>query len=101
MSGSILEWKGNSISGQRKAHEGPCNALYARKTQPGFISGGRDGLVIVWSDQFEKQKVIDLKDATVNSYCPQAISVCENDAGNKILAGTRGGEIIEFTDKKS
>ena len=31
MSGNILEWKGNSISGQRKAHEGPCNALYARK----------------------------------------------------------------------
>lgn len=31
MSGGILEWKGNSISGQWKAHEGPCNALYSRK----------------------------------------------------------------------
>jgi len=55
----------------------------------------------VWNDKFEKQKVINLKEPSVNSYTPQAISVCENEAGNKILVGTRGGEIVEFTDKKS
>jgi len=37
----------------------------------------------------------------VNSYTPQAISVCENEVGSKILVGTWGGEIVEFTDKKS
>lgn len=99
--GSLLEWKGNSISQARKAHDGPCNALYSWRSTPGFISGGKDGQVIVWTDKFERQKVINLKEPSVNSYTPQAISVCENEAGNKILVGTRGGEIIEFTDKKS
>jgi microtubule-associated protein-like 6 len=100
-SGHIYVWKGNSISSKKKAHEKGCNALWARKCAPGFISGGNDGKVIVWTETFEKQKVLDLRDPVVNSYTPKVRSVCENEKGNKILVGTRGGEIVEFTDKKS
>lgn len=100
-SGEIFVWKGNSITSKKKAHKKACNCLYTRKAYPGFISGGNDGKVIVWTDTFEKQKTFDLCDPSVNSYNPKARSVCENNDGTKILVGTRGGEIIEFTDKKS
>jgi len=39
-------------------------------------------------------KTFSLKDAQIDSTNAQAISVCEQN--DKILVGTRGGEIVEF-----
>lgn len=100
-SGDLLLWKGRSISKKMEAHKGACNSIYGRTAEKGFITGGNDGLVIIWNDSFEQVNKLNIKDTSINSYIPKVRSVCENKSGTKILVGTRGGEIIEFTGKKS
>lgn len=100
-SGSLLLWSGRSIKKNVEAHKGACNAIWSRKADKGFITGGNDGLVIIWSENFEQISTLNIKDPSINSYIPKVRSICENNDGKKILVGTRGGEIIEFTGKKS
>lgn len=100
-SGQLLLWKGKSITKRVEAHKEACNAIWTRTAETGFITGGNDGLVIIWNGSFEQVNTLNIKDASINSYIPKVRSVCENAAGTKILVGTRGGEIIEFTGKKS
>lgn len=100
-SGQLLLWKGKSISKRVEAHKEACNAIWTRTAETGFITGGNDGLVIIWNGSFEQVNTLNIKDTSINSYIPKVRSVCENAAGTKILVGTRGGEIIEFTGKKS
>lgn len=99
--GTILLWKGSTITKRLEGHTDSCNAVWNRTSEKGFITGGNDGLVIVWSANFEQLTTLNIKDASINSFNPKVRSVCENKAGTKILVGTRGGEIIEFTGKKS
>jgi hypothetical protein len=47
-SGNIIIWSGNSIQKQVKAHTDGCHALATRTTGKGIISGGGDGMIIVW-----------------------------------------------------
>lgn len=47
--GSIIQWTGSSISKAIKAHTDGCYSMYARKKEPGIISGGGDGIIIIWS----------------------------------------------------
>ena len=86
--GDILKWSGTRIGKNIEAHTKSCTSLYVRKSTPGFISGGKDGKVIIWAQSFTKSKVIDLHDPAVNSYIPECRSVCENDSGSMILVGT-------------
>lgn len=48
--GNLITWNGRAIAGKPiKAHESIVNAMYPRKSKKGIITGGNDGLVIVWS----------------------------------------------------
>lgn len=47
-SGNLIAWNGRNIAKQYKAHTEGCHALAPRKSAKGFISGGGDGLIIVW-----------------------------------------------------
>jgi len=96
-SGSLFVWKGKpgSIANTIQAHTGNINAIWTRKTQQGIITGGNDGLIIVWDQSIKKVAQLDLKMPAINSMLPKVRSVCEGPNGN-ILVGTRGGEIVEF-----
>lgn len=100
-SGQLLLWKGRSISKRLDAHKGACNAVWNRTAETGFITGGNDGQIITWNGSYEQVNIISIKESSINSFIPKVRSVCENSKGTKILVGTRGGEIIEFTGKKS
>lgn len=47
--GTIVSWAGTAIKGTTKAHSDGCHALAARKKEVGLISGGGDGLIILWT----------------------------------------------------
>jgi microtubule-associated protein-like 6 len=76
--------------------------MFPLKTSKGLITGGGDGLVIVWSysGALQQTKTFDLKLPEIRSMLPKARSVCENPSNGMILVGTRGGEIIEFGGPK-
>ena len=48
--GSIVEWSGRSVAKTMKAHDGLVYAMAARTRTDikGLVTGGKDGLVIVW-----------------------------------------------------
>jgi len=79
------------------------NAIIARTKEKGVVSGGNDGLVIVWryaAGKLENQQQIDLTLKELKSLQPKARSVHENPQNGFVLVGTRGGEIIEFGGAK-
>jgi WD40 repeat protein len=47
-SGDLHIWNGATISKSVKAHTDGCHALNSRKSKKGIISGGGDGLIIIW-----------------------------------------------------
>ena len=94
-SGKILRFKGNAITGVLDAHTGSVNAIFTRKKDKGIISGGNDGLVIVWDEALTKSKVIsakDVKDFPV--FNPRIRAVCEHKDGS-ICFGTRSSNIVQ------
>jgi hypothetical protein len=76
--------------------------MIARKTKKGIITGGNDGMIIVWNytGAFQQEKSFDIKVQEVRSLQPKVRSVCEHAANGMILVGTRGGEIMEFGGQK-
>ena len=92
--GELFVWKGNRPYSSVKAHNGPVNALCARKSGKGVISGGNDGFIIVWEANLKKLSQINLVDPALRVLNPKIRSVAEFN-GN-ILVGTRSGEIIEY-----
>ena len=86
-----------------KAHTDGCHALFARPNNQSLISGGGDGLIILWAagpTGLTQTKQFDLKVPEIKSMIPKARSVCENPTTGTILVGTRGGEIVEFGGTK-
>lgn len=72
-----------------------------RTKTKGFISGGGDGLIIIWNANFVQEKTYDIKLPEIKSLIPKVRSVWEHKSNEKILVGTRGGEIMEFgSDQK-
>jgi len=96
--GEIMTWSGTSFAKTIKAHSAGINTIYIRDNNSGFLTGGNDGLVLVWNSKYVVERKISLNDTKINSLCPKARSVCEGETGN-ILVGTRGGEVLEFEDE--
>ena len=100
--GSIVQWAGESAGAVTLAHDGgPVYVLAARRAgaNPGLISGGKDGTIVVWNlvgGKLSKDRTCDLRHPDVKSLNPQVKSVCEHPKAGQILVGTRGGEIVEF-----
>lgn len=95
-SGLLVQWRGNFVSKVYKEHSKSVGALCER-SDGGLISGDALGNIIVWSSSMSKEREISLEKllGQVKSNNIRLISLCEQN--NNILAGTRGGEIIEVT----
>jgi microtubule-associated protein-like 6 len=89
--GHLYRFLGRKLDVAVKAHASTVYTLHSTNT--GIVSGGREGLVKVWSQSLECIISIDIQ--MLGSLSPAVKSVCwDNDLG-KILVGTAGNEIWE------
>jgi len=61
-SGKLLVWKGTSLMDPSYlAHDGVLTCINNKKSGngKGFITGGNDGVIIVWDTGFNKERIID------------------------------------------
>lgn len=94
--GNLITFAGASFSKAIKAHSSCCNTIYLRDNNTGFMTGGNDGLVLVFDTKFAITMKYDIKGEAICSLNPRVRSVCESESG-EILIGSRGGDIIEFS----
>ncbi|KAL3875087.1 hypothetical protein ACJMK2_038022 [Sinanodonta woodiana] len=99
--GNVFIWEGTNLVKIVKAHEGPLFAMHS--LDKGFVTGGKDGVVGLWDDQFERcLKTYAIKQASVTQES-RGMLVEESPAvraivlgHGKILVGTKNGEILEI-----
>ncbi|XP_012942464.1 echinoderm microtubule-associated protein-like 6 isoform X2 [Aplysia californica] len=99
--GHVFVWQGVELQKTVKAHEGPVFAMHS--LDKGFVTGGKDGIVGLWDDQFERcLKTYAIKRAALTQGS-SGVLVQDTPAvraivlgHGKILVGTRCGEILEI-----
>ncbi|WAR18910.1 EMAL6-like protein [Mya arenaria] len=98
--GNVFVWAGTNLQKTVKAHEGPLFAMHS--LDKGFVTGGKDGVIGLWDDQFERcLKTYAIKQETLSA---ESRGVLLRDSPavraivlghGKILVGTKNGEILE------
>ncbi|XP_041352370.1 echinoderm microtubule-associated protein-like 6 isoform X2 [Gigantopelta aegis] len=99
--GNVFIWNGNILQKTVKAHEGPVFAMHS--LDKGFVTGGKDGVIGLWDDQFERcLKNYAIKRASITQGS-NGMLISESPAvraivlgHGKILVGTKNGEILEI-----
>nr|XP_046163640.1 echinoderm microtubule-associated protein-like 5 isoform X2 [Oncorhynchus gorbuscha] len=98
--GDICIWRDMFLVKTVKAHDGPVFSMHA--LEKGFVTGGKDGIVALWDDTFERcLKTYAIKRAVLapgskgllleDNPSIRAISL----GHGYILVGTKNGEILE------
>lgn len=100
--GSILMWKENRLAKVIPAHTGPLFAIYAHEEWDAYVTGGKDGSIILWNSKFDQIHKYNLNNSSLSEHSAglllhnnpsvRAISL----ADKKILIGTKNGEIIDI-----
>ncbi|CAL8295460.1 unnamed protein product, partial [Arctogadus glacialis] len=99
-SGDICIWRDLFLMKTVKAHDGPVFSMHA--LEKGFVTGGKDGIVALWDDTFERcLKTYAIKRSVLapgskgllleDNPSIRAISL----GHGHILVGTKNGEILE------
>ncbi len=100
--GSIYVWNDQKLTKVITAHKGPIFAIYAHDQYEAYVTGGKDGCIILWNSQFNQIHTYSLNK---NSLSKQSKGVLLSDqpsiraiclAAKKILIGTKNGEIIDI-----
>ncbi|XP_028844275.1 echinoderm microtubule-associated protein-like 6 isoform X1 [Denticeps clupeoides] len=99
--GDVYVWKEPTLLKTVKAHDGPVFAMFS--LDKGFVTGGKDGVVELWDDMFERcLKTYAIKRATLSSGSKGLLlednpSIRAITLGHgHILVGTKNGEILEI-----
>uniref|UniRef100_A0A8D1K118 EMAP like 5 n=1 Tax=Sus scrofa TaxID=9823 RepID=A0A8D1K118_PIG len=98
--GDVCIWRDVFLVKTVKAHDGPVFSMHA--LEKGFVTGGKDGVVALWDDSFERcLKTYAIKRAALapgskgllleDNPSIRAISL----GHGHILVGTKNGEILE------
>uniref|UniRef100_A0AAR2KFA6 HELP domain-containing protein n=1 Tax=Pygocentrus nattereri TaxID=42514 RepID=A0AAR2KFA6_PYGNA len=99
--GDVYIWKDTSLIKTIKAHDGPVFAMCS--LDKGFVTGGKDGIVELWDDMFERcLKTYAIKRAAL-SPSSKGLLLEDNPSiraitlgHGHILVGTKNGEILEI-----
>ncbi|XP_075452064.1 echinoderm microtubule-associated protein-like 6 isoform X1 [Ascaphus truei] len=99
--GDIYIWKDVLLLKTIKAHDGPVFAMYA--LDKGFVTGGKDGVVELWDDMFERClktyaiKRVALSPSSKGLLLEDNPSIRAIALGHgHILVGTKNGEVLEI-----
>ncbi|XP_030627441.1 echinoderm microtubule-associated protein-like 6 isoform X2 [Chanos chanos] len=99
--GDVYIWKEPMLLKTVKAHDGPVFAMFS--LDKGFVTGGKDGVVELWDDMFERcLKTYAIKRASL-SPGSKGLLLEDNPSiraialgHGHILVGTKNGEILEI-----
>ncbi|XP_065115366.1 echinoderm microtubule-associated protein-like 6 isoform X2 [Paramisgurnus dabryanus] len=99
--GDVYIWKDTTLVKTIKAHDGPVFAMCS--LDKGFVTGGKDGVVELWDDMFERcLKTYAIKRASL-SPSSKGLLLEDNPSiraitlgHGHILVGTKNGEILEI-----
>uniref|UniRef100_A0A3Q2VUR1 EMAP like 6 n=1 Tax=Haplochromis burtoni TaxID=8153 RepID=A0A3Q2VUR1_HAPBU len=98
--GDVYIWRDTMLIKTIKAHDGPVFAMCS--LDKGFVTGGKDGIVELWDDMFERcLKTYAIKRAVLS---PSSKLLLEDNPSIRaitlghghILLGTKNGEILEI-----
>ncbi|GMH62047.1 hypothetical protein TrLO_g8072 [Triparma laevis f. longispina] len=92
--GSMYLWKGRNASVVKKNHTGAVQSI--RPCKDGLVSGGKDGLVIVWSGSLTVLSEIDLSKVDPAAMPIKVDVRSVSSMEDKILVGTASSDIIEL-----
>ncbi|KAJ0409216.1 hypothetical protein P43SY_006713 [Pythium insidiosum] len=95
LSGHLYVWESGVVSKAIPGHDGAVYALHA--TSQGCVSGGRDGHVKVWSKAMAPLADFNVHDAKPVSQNATVRSVFWDVAEDRVLIGTKGGEVLELS----
>ncbi|XP_031213616.1 echinoderm microtubule-associated protein-like 5 isoform X5 [Mastomys coucha] len=98
--GDVCIWRDVFLVKTVKAHDGPVFSMHA--LEKGFVTGGKDGVVALWDDSFERClktyaiKRADLAPGSKGLLLEDNPSIRAISLGHgHILVGTKNGEILE------
>eukprot|EP00794_Sanderia_malayensis_P020047 gene20047-22014_t len=93
LSGDIYKWQDNNLVATiPNAHSGGVFTMH--NCPDGYATGAKDGTVILWDTEFKPITRVELANNPVGYQGLSVRSVCWG--GERILAGTNGGEIFEI-----
>ena len=100
--GSIYVWTNRVLTKIIPAHNGPIFAIYAHDQWEAYVTGGKDGSIILWNGEFSQIVKYNLTKASLSSKSngillfdnPTVRAICL--ASKKILIGTKNGEIVDI-----
>ncbi|KAM4607535.1 echinoderm microtubule-associated protein-like 6 isoform 3-T3 [Polymixia lowei] len=99
--GDVYIWKEPLLLKTIKAHDGPVFSMFS--LDKGFVTGGKDGVVELWDDMFERcLKTYAIKRAALSPGSKGLLlednpSIRAITLGHgHILVGTRNGEVLEI-----
>lgn len=86
-----------------KAHKKAINTLWVTKDGKSLLSGGAEGMVIIW--KYESKKLMKSRSINIFDFCSIKLSpiraLCTSPDNRKLLLGTQSCDIIEFTSTAS
>uniref|UniRef100_A0A4W5P4Z4 EMAP like 6 n=1 Tax=Hucho hucho TaxID=62062 RepID=A0A4W5P4Z4_9TELE len=99
--GDVYIWRATTLMKTIKAHDGPVFAMCS--LDKGFVTGGKDGVVELWDDMFERcLKTYAIKRSSLSASSKGLLlednpSIRAITLGHgHILVGTKNGEILEI-----
>jgi WD40 repeat protein len=95
VTGHIYVWSKQKVTTTVTAHDAPILAI--TKVMQGFATGGKDGLVKIWSSSLKPLHVYN-----TSQYLPKPMSTgvhClrSNHIGSRLSVGMRSGELYEIS----
>uniref|UniRef100_A0A6Q2ZEV6 EMAP like 6 n=1 Tax=Esox lucius TaxID=8010 RepID=A0A6Q2ZEV6_ESOLU len=99
--GDVYIWRETTLMKTIKAHDGPVFAMCS--LDKGFVTGGKDGVVELWDDMFERcLKTYAIKRSSLTA-ASKGLLLEDNPSiraitlgHGHILVGTKNGEILEI-----